>query len=176
MQQVTVSAYDPLWADQYEAESKQIVQALDGIVIGMEHIGSTAIPGLAAKPVIDMMAGVQLLEDVTDLYKDRLREIGYEFVDHAHFPERRFFRKGQWRAGTHHLHIYAYGSDHWNNQLLFKQYVTKYPEVLEAYSELKKGLEARHKADRVAYTEAKAPFIEEILRKARLEANSCSQS
>ncbi|WP_166246446.1 GrpB family protein [Paenibacillus turpanensis] len=165
MEQVTISEYDPLWVKEYETEKVKIVKELDDILLGIEHIGSTSIPGLAAKPIIDIMAGVRSLEDITDIYKERLQNIGYEFVEHAHLPQRRFFRRGAWGAGTHHLHIYEYKQNHWNKNLFFKEYLINHPEILKEYCNLKKQLERRYKNDRVAYTKAKEPFIEEILNK-----------
>jgi GrpB-like predicted nucleotidyltransferase (UPF0157 family) len=68
------------------------------------------------------MVGINDLKDLTDNHKERLRTIGYEFVNHPDFPERRFFRKGERRAGTHHLHIYKYKAENWNSNLFFRNY------------------------------------------------------
>jgi GrpB-like predicted nucleotidyltransferase (UPF0157 family) len=105
MEEVIVSNYNPMWIVEFESEKELLVNELHDLIKDIEHIGSTAVPGLAAKPVIDIMIGINDLHDITEIHKEKLNKVGYEFVDHPHFPERRFFRKGQWRTGTHHLHI-----------------------------------------------------------------------
>ncbi|MED5017359.1 GrpB family protein [Paenibacillus chibensis] len=166
MEQVNIAEYNPEWAAEYEQEKTKITQALQDILLGMEHIGSTSVPGLGAKPIIDMMAGIRDLEELKPFHIERLAEIGYEYVEHAHFPERRFFRRGQWRAGTHHLHIYAFHGEHWNQQLLFRNYLLTHPDAVEEYLHLKKNMAELYPNDRAKYTEAKAPFIQSILQEA----------
>ncbi|BFH14685.1 hypothetical protein PMJ10TS2_43130 [Paenibacillus melissococcoides] len=106
MEIVVIADYDPGWARDYEQEKRAIEEALPDIVVAVEHIGSTSVPGLGAKPIIDMMAGVHRLEALTEGHIDRLAAIGYEYVPKPDWPESRFFRRGPWRAGTHHLHFY----------------------------------------------------------------------
>lgn len=112
------------------------------------------------------MAGVQQLDEA-DTFIEPLKSIGYEFVPHKEFPERRFFRKGQWRAGTHHLHIYRFGSEQWKNQLSFRDYLRSHPDVRKQYQELKLSLAQKHPGDIVGYTKAKAPFILNVMKKAK---------
>lgn len=169
MEQVIISEYNPQWALEFEQEKMKIAEALDGIVLGIEHIGSTAVPGLGAKPIIDIMAGVSALDEITPVHHDRMERIGYHFVDHPHFPERRFFRRGEWRAGTHHLHIYRHGDEHWNTQLLFRDYLIRHPEALKEYFRLKQELAEQHPHDRAKYTEAKGTLIRKIIACARAE-------
>lgn len=88
---------------------------------------------------------------------------------HKEFPERRFFRKGQWRAGTHHLHFYQFEGKHWNNQILFRNYLRNNLDVLKEYHQLKVDLAEKFRFDRVSYTENKAPFIQNVLQKAKNE-------
>ncbi|WP_028589579.1 GrpB family protein [Paenibacillus massiliensis] len=165
---VILEAYNPNWAAEYDIERRKLLELLGNQVISIEHIGSTAVPGLTAKPVIDFMAGVQELE-IVEAFIGPLASLGYEHVIHAEFPERRFFRKGAWRAGTHHLHIYLYGSEAWTNQILFRNYLREHPEVREQYQQLKEELAARFSQDRVAYTQGKHSFIADILRQANKE-------
>ncbi|OAB38382.1 GrpB family protein [Paenibacillus glacialis] len=169
MEEVTVSDYNRDWMLDFKHEKEKLIFTLKDVIQGIEHIGSTAVPGLSAKPLIDMMIGVSDIEGVTETHKELLAAIGYEYVYHSHFPERRFFRKGLWRAGTHHLHIYKYESDHWHSNLLFRNYLINHREVASEYNDLKLELEERFKTDRVKYTEAKGPFIESTIRKAKLE-------
>ena len=169
MEQVLITEYTPQWALEFEQEKIKIAEALGDIVLGIEHIGSTSVPGLGAKPIIDMMAGVAALGEIAPLHRDRLEGIGYHFVDHPHFPERRFFRRGEWRAGTHHLHVYRYEGEHWTSQLLFRNYLMRHPEVLKEYFQLKQTLAQLYPHDRVKYTEAKGSFIRKIIELARAE-------
>ncbi|WP_409346490.1 GrpB family protein [Paenibacillus sp. MBLB4367] len=170
MEEVVVTGHNPEWENEYEREKGKIADALNDILAGIEHIGSTSVPGLAAKPVIDMMAGVLELSDLTEKHVDALRSLGYTHVDHSHFPERKFFRRGEWRAGTHHLHVYRINGTHWRSNLLFRNYLRSHPAAMQEYHELKVTLISKHKQDRAAYTEAKAPFIQSIIQLAMSEA------
>lgn len=82
-----------------------------------------------------------------------------------------FFRKGKWRAGTHHLHVYIYNSDEWKNNLLFRDFLIKHEWARKEYRELKERLAATYPFDRVSYTNAKAPFIQKILELAKTQKN-----
>lgn len=75
-----------MWIVEFEKEKELLVNKLKDLIQGIEHIGSTAVPGLAAKPVIDIMIGVNDIQDITEIHKERLNKVGYEFVDHPHFP------------------------------------------------------------------------------------------
>ncbi|MBP1989808.1 GrpB family protein [Paenibacillus eucommiae] len=167
MEEVLVSDYNPEWVIDFEKEKELLVEQLKDIIVGIEHIGSTAVPGLAAKPTIDIMIGVNNLKDITEIHLERLDSYGYEFIDHPHFPERRFFRKGKWRAGTHHLHIYLHLAENWNTNLLFRDYLINHPDAAKEYGKLKRDLKEKFQHDRVGYTNAKAPFIQTILTRAR---------
>jgi GrpB-like predicted nucleotidyltransferase (UPF0157 family) len=80
-----------------------------------------------------------------------------------------FFRKGQWGAGTHHLHFYKFKGEHWNNQILFRNYLRKNPDVLKEYYQLKVDLVEKYRFDRVSYTKNKAPYIQKVILKAKEE-------
>jgi GrpB-like predicted nucleotidyltransferase (UPF0157 family) len=164
--EITIEDYNSNWSKQFEEEKVKLKEFLVDKVISIEHIGSTSVEGLGAKPILDIAIGVDDLEVVSE-FIEPLKQIGYEFVYHKEFPERRFFRKGQWRAGTHHLHFYEFEGEHWNNQILFRNYLRKHPEVLKKYYQFKKELAEIYRFDRVSYTEAKGPFIQDILKKAR---------
>ncbi|WP_136604848.1 GrpB family protein [Paenibacillus dokdonensis] len=169
MEQVIVSEYDPQWATEFVLEKAKIMNALGELLLGIEHIGSTSVPGLGAKPIIDIMVGINELNDLNQTHITDLARIGYQFINHANFPDRRFFRRGEWRAGTHHLHVYQYKGDNWNENLLFRNYLVNHPEALNEYIKLKKDLEKRYKNDRAKYTEAKGPFIRKIIEQAVME-------
>ncbi|WP_019636513.1 GrpB family protein [Paenibacillus fonticola] len=166
MEEVIISEYNSNWGREFEEEKIKILNALKDLQVVIEHIGSTSVPGLGSKPTIDMMAGIARLDLIGETHLRNLHEIGYEFVNKPEFPERLFFRRGQWRAGTHHLHIYKYGGKNWNNNLLFREYLKRNPEIKHEYYELKKKLEQKFKHDRVAYTEGKADYINGIIDRA----------
>ena len=136
--------------------------------IAIEHIGSTSVEGLGAKPILDIMVGVYHLKEV-DEFIEPLEKVGYEYVFHKEFPNRRFFRKGQWRAGTHHLHFYKYESEEFRNNILFRNFLRTHPDELKRYHQLKKELAERYHFDRVAYTKAKEPFIQNVIKKVKEE-------
>jgi GrpB-like predicted nucleotidyltransferase (UPF0157 family) len=137
-------------------------------LIRVEHMGSTAIPGLAAKPIIDLMAAVNDLADVPALFPS-LRELGYDYVDHFEheMPERRFFQRHN-AAGerTHHLHIYDLPTFYARPERVFCDYVRQHPAIARDYETLKRDLAERLGDDRAAYTEAKTNFIQNVTSRA----------
>ncbi|CAI6016824.1 hypothetical protein PAECIP112173_00095 [Paenibacillus sp. JJ-100] len=161
---VEISDYDPKWVDDYLAERAKIMSVLGDICLEMEHIGSTSVPGLGAKSVIDMMAGVSDLCEVQQNHINSLATLGYEYVHKPEFPERLFFRKGQWRAGTHHLHVYQYQGEAWKNQLRFRDALRHDSCLLQAYDTLKRELAQQFTNDRVGYTNAKSSFIQSVIK------------
>ncbi|PEZ50887.1 hypothetical protein CN367_01705 [Priestia megaterium] len=168
--QVVIEKYTSNWALSFKEEQKFLRGIMSNKAISIEHIGSTSVKGLGAKPILDIMVGVRNLEEVDD-FIEPLGNIGYEHVFHREFPNRRFFRKGLWRAGTHHLHIYKYESEEWNNNILFRDYLRKYTDIRDQYNQLKLKLAQKYTFDRGAYTEAKAPFITDVIQKAKYEIN-----
>lgn len=161
---VLVVKYDPEWPRRYEEERARIIAALGGLITGIEHVGSTAVPGLGGKPIIDIMVGVARLED-GERCVGPLEGLGYEYRGEAGIPGRLFFRKGQPR--THHIHLVEQGSDFWKDLLLFRDFLRANPEIVAEYDRLKKELAARFRTDREAYTEAKTHFIRSVLGRAR---------
>jgi len=166
--EITIEIYNSNWSKQFEEEKVKLKEILAEKVISIEHIGSTSVEGLGAKPILDIAIGVNDLEVVSE-FIDPLKQIGYAFVYHKEFPERHFFRKGKWRAGTHHLHFYQFEGEHWNNQILFRNYLRNNPDVLKEYHQLKVDLAEKFRFDRVFYTENKSPFIQKVLQKAKKE-------
>ncbi|MDQ0808102.1 GrpB family protein [Priestia megaterium] len=165
---VVIEKYTSDWALSFKEEEKLLKDIMSNKAISIEHIGSTSVKGLGAKPILDIMIGVCNLEEVVG-FIEALNNIGYEHVFHEEFPNRRFFRKGLWRAGTHHLHIYKYQSEEWNNNILFRDYLRKYSNIRDHYNQLKIELAQKYSFDRVGYTEAKAPFITAVIHKAKDE-------
>jgi GrpB-like predicted nucleotidyltransferase (UPF0157 family) len=163
---VRIDDYDPRWAAMFEEARAEIVGRCGALVVGVEHIGSTSVPGLAAKPIIDIMAAVESLDDAQALVEP-LAALGFEYVPKTDFPGRRFFRRGLRGAGTHHLHVVERGSWEWRRHLLFRDHLRAHPERAAEYERLKRGLAAAHGPDRGAYTDAKTPFIESVVKRAQ---------
>lgn len=158
---VTLVAYDEAWPSLFLEERARIERTLGSWAEGIEHIGSTAVAGLTAKPILDIMVGVRRLRDAHRCIRP-LEGLSYEYRGEAGLPGRLFFRKGQPR--THHLHVVQIGSEFWERHLLFRDYLRAYPETAREYAVLKDHLAQRFGGDRVAYTEAKRGFISEVVR------------
>jgi rfaE bifunctional protein nucleotidyltransferase chain/domain len=172
-QPVRVETYDPRWPSMFEQEKQSILEAVGEYVAAVEHVGSTSVQGLGAKPIIDIMVAVRSLEDAPSCIGP-LHAIGYEYVPDYELvmPERRYFRKGQRGAGTHHLHMVEPTSAFWEEHLLFRDHLRAHAQAAAEYESLKRELAAAHGADRGAYTEAKTEFIKSIVEKARAEKHA----
>ena len=129
----------------------------------IEHVGSTAVPSLASKPILDIMVGVRRLREADHCIEPLVR-LSYEYRGAAGAPGRLFFRKGDPR--THHLHIAEVGGGFWVDHLAFRDYLRTRPQTAREYARLKHELADRFRADRTAYTEGKSDFILEVLRRA----------
>ncbi|WP_067841748.1 GrpB family protein [Amphibacillus sediminis] len=168
---VNLSEYNPNWEKQFEYEKNRIIDVLGDKVVGIEHIGSTSIKGLTAKPIIDIIVGVQNLDKVTN-FVSPLSEIEYEYVPKPELKDRRFFRKGLWGQGTSHLHICEFNSSEWIEKLVFRDYLRLHPQVAEEYASLKKKLASIYQFDRMTYTMKKEPFIKTVIERAKREKYS----
>ncbi len=160
-QGVEIAPYNPAWAGMFSAEAARVRAALGELAVDIHHIGSTSVPGLDAKAIIDIMVTVQKLDFARDCIAP-LAELGYIFVDHPQNIDRRFFKKGTPR--THHLHIVESGSDAEWRHLAFRDALRADNPLRNDYAALKKELAERFKNDRPAYTDAKTEFIEGVLR------------
>jgi GrpB-like predicted nucleotidyltransferase (UPF0157 family) len=162
---VEIVPYDPVWPARFEEERQAIAGALAPWIAGsIEHIGSTAIPGLAAKPVIDIMAGVHTL-DASRSAIEAAAGLGY-----CYFPYRpdseHWFCKPSPAFRTHHLHLVPFGNEQWLGAIAFRDYVRQHPAIAAEYEMLKRQLAREFQLDREAYTRAKHPFIERITTRA----------
>ncbi|MBD3192632.1 MAG: GrpB family protein [Candidatus Heimdallarchaeota archaeon] len=169
---VEISNYDPNWPKEFEEEKQRLLSLIGSHVIGIEHVGSTAVPGLGAKPIIDILIGLKDLNDAKSCIP-LLERLNYEYVPEYEdeLPERRYFRKpprGQGRR-KFHIHMVATSSDFWERQLLFRDYLRLHPEVAKEYYILKKELVAKFTNNRRMYTDNKTVFITKVLEKAREE-------
>jgi GrpB-like predicted nucleotidyltransferase (UPF0157 family) len=153
----------------YEEERDRILSVAGEWIVAIEHVGSTAVPDLGGKAIIDIMPAVRSLADAERCVQP-LESIGYEYVPQYNeiMPERRYFDKGPPEAQTYHLHMTERTSEFWERHLLFRDFLRAHPEEAEEYFRLKKELAARFGRDREGYTEAKTPFIEDVVARARL--------
>jgi GrpB-like predicted nucleotidyltransferase (UPF0157 family) len=160
-QAVDLRPYDPAWPAEYAAEQTRLRAVLGALALKIHHIGSTAVPELDAKPIIDIMVEVRKLEDALTCIAP-LRALGYAFIDHPENADRRFFRKGSPR--THHLHIVEQGNASVADHLAFRDALRAGRELRQRYAQLKAELAARHRHDRNRYTVSKTAFVESVLR------------
>ncbi|MYL64288.1 GrpB family protein [Bacillus hwajinpoensis] len=165
---VNLIEYNTDWESQFDYEKKRIIAAIGDKIVGIEHIGSTSIKGLKAKPVIDILVGIKDLNS-TSAFVQPLSEVEFEYVPKPELTDRRFFRKGLWGKGTAHLHICKIHSTEWVEKIMFRDYLRKHPKIAEEYALLKSELATKYNYDRSAYTQQKEPFIKEIIRKAKRE-------
>lgn len=162
-EEVALLAYDPRWPTLFEAERERLLTLFPGAFVAIEHMGSTAVPGLAAKPVIDILAGVESMAAARGLSAP-LCANGYttsaEF--NAALADRQWFMR--WADGhrTHHLHLVVHGGPVWTQRLRFRDALRADPVLAARYAALKAGLAAQYPKDREAYTEAKAVFVQAV--------------
>jgi GrpB-like predicted nucleotidyltransferase (UPF0157 family) len=159
---VTIANYSPLWPRKFAEEQSRLAAQLPAAAI-IEHIGSTAVPGLAAKPVIDILIGLPDF-DLADELVPRIVSMAYEYVPkyETELPLRRFFRKERDGIRTHHIHMVGIGTDFWNRHLLFRDHLRAHPEIAAQYAALKLALAERDWRDVNEYADAKTEFIRRI--------------
>ncbi|HEX5727239.1 MAG TPA: GrpB family protein [Longimicrobiaceae bacterium] len=164
---VRLAPYDPAWPGLFAAEAARLAPVLEahGLSLRLEHVGSTSVPGLAAKPVLDILAGRPPGEG-PERHIAALVAAGYDHRGEQGIPGREFFRRGTPRS--YHVHMVEVGSPQWRRHLAFRDHLRAHPEDAAAYSALKAALAARFPRDRETYTESKAPFITEILARAAI--------
>jgi GrpB-like predicted nucleotidyltransferase (UPF0157 family) len=156
---VVLAPPDPTWTDEFVREASAILAALSDLAPTVHHIGSTAVAGLIAKPVIDILVVVPDLVAL-DARGDRLATLGYEARGEFGVPGRRYFHKtSQLGVRTHQIHSYAEGSDAIRRHLDFRDYLRAHPATVEAYARLKTQLADRFGADVEGYANAKTAFV-----------------
>jgi GrpB-like predicted nucleotidyltransferase (UPF0157 family) len=162
-------AYDPCWPAAFEAEAKRLRAALGEIALRIEHNGSTAVPGLAAKPVIDIQISVATLDPI-DRYRQPLQFIGYTHLPHADDAFCPFFHRPRDWPHSHHVHVVRAGDVEERRTLAFRDYLRDHPNAASEYAQLKRDLASRFSAaafgSRQAYADAKTEFIERIIAEA----------
>jgi GrpB-like predicted nucleotidyltransferase (UPF0157 family) len=164
---VTLRPYDPSWPAMFDAERKRLHSLFPDKFIDIQHIGSTAVSGLAAKPLIDVLAGVSSMAVAEELIEP-LCSSGYttSAAFNSTLPDSRWFMR--WSKGhrTHHLHVAVHGSDFWKERLQFRDVLRANPALAVKYQQMKISLAELHRGDREAYTDAKSSFIRAAIRDA----------
>ena len=168
---IVVVDYDPAWPAMFERERTTLGRSLGSLAVGIEHVGSTAIPGLAAKPIIDLMVGIQSLTEARSRCVEPLEALGYAYIRdyESWLPGELFFRKGIPGPWTHHVHVMEPSNPQWERRLLFRDHLRAHPEAADAYAALKRRLAAECGDDIAAYRNAKNAFVQEAVAKAREE-------
>jgi GrpB-like predicted nucleotidyltransferase (UPF0157 family) len=162
MRPVIVVSHQPQWSVEFEQEATAVATALGKNVLAIHHIGSTAIPGIYAKPIIDLLVAVQDLLAV-DQQNAAIESLGYEVMGEFGIIDRRFFRKDN-PAGirTHHVHVFASNSPQILRHLAFRDYLIAHPTSAQLYSDLKRALAKQYPQDIQGYMDGKDGFIQEI--------------
>lgn len=159
---VRLVPYDPRWLALFAEESRRLQERFDaaGLTIAFEHIGSTSIPGLAAKPILDMLAGYPPGAVVAD-YVPVLVDAGYSHRGEQGIPGREFFRMGAVRS--HHLHMAVRDGDVWSGYQVFRDRLRASDGLRDRYAALKGELASRYPRDREAYIEGKGAFVRSVV-------------
>ncbi len=153
---------DPAWAEQFEIERNLIESVVGEFICGsIEHVGSTSVTGLMAKPVIDIMVGVKTL-DASKPAIEILQKLGYCYAPYK-TEVMHWFCKPSPEFRTHHLHLVPYQSNLWQDRIKFRDILRTDKGIAEKYEALKLSLAEKYKADRDEYTKAKWPFIKNVL-------------
>ncbi len=156
---VVIADYDPEWPGTFRNEKKILEETLGENALAIEHIGSTSVEGLAAKPIIDILIGVKSLDEA-QICIDRIVKLGY--VYHPEYenelPDRRYFDKPGF-----HIHMAEKDGNFWKKHVFFRDYLGAHPETKREYEDLKKKLSVEYRNDRGTYTDMKGPFIEGIV-------------
>jgi len=171
---VIIVDYNPNWPQMYEQEKARIQDAVGEYLIDIQHVGSTSIPGLSAKPILDIMPVIRDIALIEHCVQP-LAALDYAYAGENGIPGRHYFRKpidNTTQPSMVHLHVVEKGHDQWAMMLLFREYLRLHPQSAQQYDILKRELAATYGSDRVGYTDAKAAFVKSIIRAAVLEAMS----
>lgn len=158
---VELSAYNPGWADEYLLEAKRLTAILSAEILAIHHIGSTAIPKIYAKPIIDILIVVKDIERI-EHYNDQMAALDYAARGENGIPGRRYFSKEIQGTRTHHVHIFQVGNPEIDRHVKFRDYLLRHSEEAQAYSRLKCELAKIYSDNVLHYSEAKSDFIHDI--------------
>jgi GrpB-like predicted nucleotidyltransferase (UPF0157 family) len=161
---VRVCPYTPEWIQSFREEQARLQACIGDFVLDIQHVGSTAIPNMAAKPILDIGIAVADFEEAARCVQP-LQQLGYLYRGPNGIPRRHYFVKGD--PITHHLHMVEIQSENWASMLRFRDHLRAHPETAQAYAALKQRLAEQFPSDRSAYQAGKAAFIEQVMRAAQ---------
>lgn len=157
---IRVAAHDSAWAGRFSEAAEALAQAF-GAVVAIHHIGSTSVPGLAAKPIIDLCVEIDTLARA-DAREADVVALGYEALGEHGLPRRRYYRREENGERTHHVHLWAAGDPEVARHLAFRDYLIAHPDVADRYGDLKTALAAQFEWDVDGYIAGKDAFVEDI--------------
>ncbi|MGI2326645.1 GrpB family protein [Planococcus sp. YIM B11945] len=160
---VRLTEFDPNWARMFEEETRILRRIFGDEIVAFEHFGSTSVPGMKAKPVIDMMCLVKDIGKI-DVFNEEMLSQGYEVAGDWGISGRRLFRKGGDNR-SHHIHVYAANHPQIERHLVFRDYLKSHPEEVKRYNQLKEPLALQHD-DTSFYSKAKKAFVQEMEQRA----------
>jgi GrpB-like predicted nucleotidyltransferase (UPF0157 family) len=168
---VRIVDHDSAWAVMAEQELRRIQEAVADVAVRVEHVGSTAVPGLAAKPIIDLQLSVADMEP-RERYVAPLERLGYLFVPAPESPDYHFFAKPPERPRTYHLHVCETRGEHEFRHVAVRDFLRSHPDEAMHYAALKREVVARHPQDRLAYIDGKNSYVTALERRAVTWARS----
>ncbi len=165
---VVLVPHDPRWSTLFARASDELHAALGSSILAVHHVGSTAVSGLCAKPILDVLVSIPAFDRGADLVP-QLAALGYEFRPAEEVPDRHYFRRRNGTIRSHHLSLAEPKSRHHRVTLAFRDALRADPRLAQAYADLKMELAAQFPRDRPAYIEAKSGFIKGVLAKEGLD-------
>ncbi len=179
-EEISIVPHDPRWPAMYENEARRLLDRLpDSIVLRIEHFGSTAVPDICAKPIVDMLVEVSSLELTKEIIVPILESDGYDYFWRPEFDKPPmyawFIKRDSMGVRTHHIHMVEADSSLWD-RLFFRDYLREFPQERENYSALKQMLSEKYPSDREAYTRGKTEFVVSVTQKAKkYYSGTCSK-
>jgi GrpB-like predicted nucleotidyltransferase (UPF0157 family) len=169
--EVKIVPPDPTWPEAFQTEAATLAAIFGDRATAIHHIGSTSVPGLAAKLTIDILPEVRNIEEI-DALNDAMADAGYEAWGEYGIPGRRFFPKNHGTARTHNVHIFQTGNPEVERHLAFKNYLIHHPETANAYAQLKQTLAQNHPTDIESYMDGKDAFVKRVEKQAMSWTNA----
>jgi len=158
---VRIVPYDAGWPARADEELRRLKEGLGSVAVRLEHVGSTAVPGLAAKPILDLQLSVADIERRA-AFVEPLERLGYLFVPVPESPDHHFFARPPERPRSHHLHVCEAGSHHELRHLAVRDFLRAHDPEAAGYADVKQAAAARHPEDRLAYIAAKQEYVEDL--------------
>ncbi len=166
---VKLSKYNPKWNAAFEKEKRPFKKTFVDTIIAIEHIGSTSIPGIVAKPILDMNIGVQSLKIARNM-KEKFKQLGYEYRgSKENLKGQELYVKGPESKRTHYAHVAVFGSNFWHRAIFFRNYLRSHKIIATEYAALKIKLAKKYANDRDTYSNSKNEFIQKVLKLAEKE-------